>query len=95
MALKNTEEIRCFLNQEKITAVAQIKIELDGMINRTKFTKKYFNKSQSWMAKKLNACMTLQEEKAFTPKEYEILVSAFRDMASLLNKYADDIEKAK
>ena len=69
-------------------------IELDGLINISKFAKKYFDKSHSWFAQKLYGNSVNGKKRKFTSEEYRRLSDAFRDIAANLESYAECIDKA-
>jgi hypothetical protein len=69
--------------------------ELNGLINVSKLAKKYFNKSQSWLAQKINGYTVCNKECSFSAEEYTQLTTSLRDIAKRLNEYADAIDAAK
>lgn len=70
-------------------------MELDGLINLSKFTKKYFGKSQGWFAQKLHENVVCGKTRKFTAEEYEQIAAAFRDIAAQLENFADKIDSAE
>ena len=80
--------------QVKSEAVWVVFHELDGLINVSRLAKEYFNKSQSWLAQKINGYSVDHKARTFTREEYVQLSSALRDIASRLNNYADEIDAA-
>lgn len=92
------------LNDAKFRRAEQMKIkseatwvaflELNGIINITKFARAYFNKSQSWFAQKLAGMSVCHKTRAFTENEYATIANGLRDLAKQLNDYADAIDKA-
>ncbi len=81
--------------QLKSEAVWVVFHELDGLLNVSKFAKRYFNKTQSWFAQKLSGMTVCNKKRAFTPDEYSAISASLRDIAKRLNDYADEIDKAK
>lgn len=69
-------------------------IELNGLLNISKFAKRYFNKSQSWFTQKLYGLNVCNKQRKFNAQEYKQLSNAFRDIAARLEQYADDIDAA-
>ena len=69
--------------------------ELDGMINVSKFARKYFDKSQSWFAQRVNGYDVNHKKAEFTAGDYVKISQSLRDLAKQLNEYADAIEKAE
>lgn len=76
-------------------AVWTVFLELDGLINRAQLAKQYMNKSQSWLAQKLNGCTVCNKTVSFTEAEYHQLAEAFREISRRLAVYADEIDAAK
>ncbi|MDE7402779.1 MAG: DUF5053 domain-containing protein [Muribaculaceae bacterium] len=70
-------------------------LELDGIINVSKFAKRYFNKSQSWFAQRVNGYDVNHKKAEFSTEDYSRISSSLRDLATELNKYADIIENAE
>lgn len=70
-------------------------LELDGIINVSKFAKQYFGKSQSWFSQRVNGYDVNHKKATFAPDDYEKIVDSLRNLAYRLNEYADTIEKAK
>lgn len=79
----------------KSEAVWVIFHELDGLVNVSKLAKDYFHKSQSWFAQKVNGYSVCNKERSFTKAEYAKLSEAFRDIASRLDKYANELDAAE
>lgn len=69
--------------------------ELLGIINLTQFTKRYFNKDQSWFSQKLHNCTVLDKKRYFTEEELNTISDAFKDLANQLLTYAEEIDNAK
>lgn len=70
-------------------------MELDGMINVSKFARKYFDKSQSWFAQRVNGYDVNHKKAEFTEVDYDKISQSFRALAKQLNEYADAIDSAK
>ena len=88
--------IREELMKQKSSAVWKIFMELDGLINISKFAKKYFKKSHSWFLQKLWGYEVRDDKnKKFTAEEYAKIAESFRELARQLNEYADAIDKAE
>lgn len=79
----------------KSEAVWVIFHELDGLVNVSKLAKDYFHKSQSWFAQKVNGYSVCNKERSFTEEEYRQLSEALRDIASRLDKYANELDAAE
>ena len=79
----------------KSEAVWRTFFELDGLINISKFAKKYFKRSHAWFAQKYNGYDVNHKPAAFTPEEYDKIAASLRDIARQLNEYADAIDKAE
>ena len=69
--------------------------ELDGIINITKFSKRFMNKSQSWFSQRLHGSRVMRKEFAFKEKEFEMIAAGYRELARQLNQYADELDKAE
>lgn len=70
-------------------------LDLDGLINVYKLSRRYFYKSQSWFAQKLQGNEVCKKERSFNAEEYAQLSQAFRDIARRLNEYADALDSAE
>lgn len=79
----------------KSEAVWVVFLELGGLINVSRLAREYFSKSQSWMAQRINGYTINHKECSFTPEEYRKLSASFRDIATRLNRYADEIDAAE
>lgn len=93
----SSEEIRAGIVAYKMGAVwnAVNEWDADGIINFIKFCEKYLQRTEDWTKEKLEACMSIRKEQAFTPAEYADITRGLRDLASKLQKYADEIDSAK
>lgn len=78
----------------KSEAVWRTFLELDGLINISKFSKKYFNRSHAWFAQKYNGYDVNHKKKAFTPEELDKIAASLRDLGKRLTEYADAIDAA-
>lgn len=76
------------------TLDAQIS-ELNGIINLTKFSQRFFGKSQSWFSQRLHGSVVMHKEQEFKPKEYEQIANGYRELARQLFQYADELDNAK
>ena len=79
----------------KSEAVWVIFQELGGLINVSKFAKKYLNKSQSWFAQKLSGMTVCNQKRSFTEHEYMAISRGLRDIANQLERYAEEIDSAR
>ena len=79
----------------KSEAVWKIFLELDGLVNVSKFAKIFFNKSHSWFLQRVNGYDVNHKRAAFSEEEYNRIASSFRELATRLNTYADEIDNAK
>lgn len=70
-------------------------LELDGLINVSKFARDYFGKSHSWFAQRVAGYDVNHKKAEFSAEDYDKKASSLRDLAGRLNQYADDIDKAK
>lgn len=86
---RRTEQLKV-----KSEAVWASFIELDGLINISRFSKKYFDRSHGWFSQKLYGNHVNGKERKFTPDEYKQISAAFRDIATLLESYAGYIDDA-
>lgn len=86
---------RSELVKEKSGAVTIQFNELDGTINITKFSKRFFGKSHSWFSQRLHGSLVMKKEQSFKEEEYNKIAEGFRELAKQLNQYADEIERAK
>lgn len=87
-----------FLRKEQMKVKSEVVwmsfLELDGLINISKLSRQYFNKSQSWFAQKLHGNEVCKKERTFNDEEYAQLAQAFRDIARRLNEYANALDSA-
>ncbi len=79
----------------KSEAVWATFIELNGMINVSKFSKLYLNKTHSWFAQRLHGYMVGGKPMVFKEEEYSKIAESLRDLGKKLNEYADKIDAAK
>lgn len=93
--LCDPEYRRSQMIHDKDGAVFVIFNELKGLINKTQLAEQYFNRTQSWLSQKLHGATVCHKERAFTEAEYAQLARAFRDIATRLNTYADEIDAAQ
>lgn len=70
-------------------------LELDGILNISKFARHYLNRSQSWFAQKLYGHTVDGKRRAFTEAEYTAIAASLRELAKRLNEYADCIDNAR
>lgn len=70
-------------------------LELDGIINISKFARNYLHRSQSWFAQKLHGHTVDGKRRTFTESEYAEITASIRELAKRLHEYADCIDKAK
>lgn len=87
--------IRAEQMKVKSEAVWVIFQELGGLINVSKFAKEYLNKSQSWFAQKLSGMTVCNQKRSFTENEYKAISRGLRDIATRLERYADEIDRAR
>ena len=93
--LDNYLKHRNIIIQSKDGAVDVQFSELGGMINITKFARRFMNKSQSWFSQRLHGCLVMKKEQSFNEEEYKKIAEGFRELARQLNQYADEIDKAE
>ncbi len=87
--------IRNELCKHKQTILAAQFDEFDGIINITKFSKRYFSKGHAWFSQKLHNSLVLNKRKSFTEKELQEIANAYRDIANQLSNYAQELEEAE
>ena len=78
--------------KDKDLAIMLQFVELDKIINASKFSKRFFNKSHSWFAQRVNNYAVNGEKAFFTNAEFETLANGFRELARQLNQYADELD---
>lgn len=88
-AFRRTEQFKI-----KSEAVWASFIELNGLLNLSKFAKQFFGKSQSWFAQKLYGLTVCNKQREFTAEEYHRISESFREIAKRLEMYADAIDSA-
>lgn len=69
-------------------------LELNGLINKTRLSEQYFQRTQAWFSQKLNGCTLHRRKQSFTEEEYKQLADSFRDIARRLMIHADEIDSA-
>lgn len=69
-------------------------LELNEMINVSKFAEKYFERTHEWFAKRVNGYDDNYKTVKFTEENYAHIADSFRDLAKQLNEYADAIDRA-
>lgn len=89
------EEIRAMAVSTKPGAVCNMFLELHGIINKSRFARTYFNRSQSWFSQRVHGSLVDDKEVRFTEAEYHQLAESLRDFAMKLNSYADEIDAAE
>lgn len=70
-------------------------VELEDLINKSKFAQQYFDKSQSWFSQRLHGCTVRNKAVAFKEEEYRQIAESFRDIAKRLIAHANEIDNAK
>lgn len=70
-------------------------MELNGLVNITKFSEKYFGRSHGWFAQKLYSHVVCGKPRKFTSEECDKIAQSFRDLAAELDAYAGYIQSAK
>lgn len=88
-AFRRAEQIKV-----KSEAVWVAFLELDGLLNVSKFAKKYLGKSQSWFAQKLHGHNVCGKSRSFTADEYKTISASLREVAAKLEQYANEIDAA-
>lgn len=91
----NPEYIRKEQMKEKSEAVWVAFLELDGLVNVSRFAREYLGRSQSWFVQKLRGMNVCGRRRHFTADEYAVISESFRDIARRLDEYADAIDGAK
>lgn len=66
--------------------------ELDGLINKTVFTRDYMGKSQGWFSQRLHNAHVCCSDVEFKPAEARLIAESFRDIARRLTGLASEIE---
>ena len=79
----------------KDIATSLIFTELDGMVNLTKFSKRFFGKTQSWFSQRLHGSLVMRKEQSFKEEEYAKIAEGFRELARQFEQYADELDKAE
>lgn len=69
--------------------------ELDGILNLSKFAKRFMDRSQSWISQRIHGCMVMNKQQDFKPEEYAKIAQGFRELARQMNQYADELESAE
>lgn len=90
----NPDRIRTEQMADKREAIWTIFLELDGLINKTKFAQDYMQRTHAWFSQKMNRISVHGKRQEFTPEECDAVAAAFRQIADRLNAYATEIEAA-
>ena len=80
--------------KDKQGAVWQVFLELGGMINVSKFAKKYFGKTHGWFMQRVNGYDVNHKRAEFTPEQYQEISKGLTDLARQLERYAKELEIA-
>ncbi len=91
---KSYEAHRSVNIQTKSGAVWVSQLELDGLLNMSAVSRRYFGRSQSWMSQRIHGCTVMNRSMSFKEEEYARLSEAYRDIARRLLQYADEIDRA-
>ena len=70
-------------------------MELDGLVNISKFAEKYFDRSQGWFSQKLYGHVVCGKPRKFTHEECDKIAQSFRELAAELETFAGHIQLAK
>lgn len=93
--VKVGEKAKNELSQDKAGALWVSMIEINGLINYSEISRKYFGKGANWMLQRLHGYKVNGKPARFKPEEYAIFVKALRDIANKLIESADRIDHAK
>ncbi|MEE3483273.1 MAG: DUF5053 domain-containing protein [Bacteroidales bacterium] len=81
--------------KEKSGAVGVIFDELDGILNITKFSRRFFGKSHSWFSQRLHGSLVMRKEQSFKGEEYARIAEGFRELSAQFAQYADELDRAE
>lgn len=81
-------------NSDKESVLFTQNVELDGILNVSKFASRFFGKSQSWFSQRLNNCLVCRYKQHFKESDYATIAEAFRELSQQLSQYADELDKA-
>lgn len=70
-------------------------MELDRIINATKFSSRFMNKSQSWFAQRVKNYAVNGAKAFFTDDEFKQIAKGYRELAQQLTQYADELDNAE
>ena len=73
-------------------AISNAFMELDGIINKSAFTRDYIKKSQGWFSQRLHGAHVCCTDVQFKPDEARLIAASFRDIARRLEGLATEIE---
>lgn len=91
---EESEKTRSELIKTKAGAVANMFIELEGLINISQLSEQYFERSHSWLSQKIHGSTVYDKKRGFTNEEYRKLSESLRHIATRLNAHADEIDNA-
>lgn len=83
-----------FLLQEKEGATWLSFLQINDLLNYSEVSRRYFNRSATWMLQRLHGYTVNGKQAKFKPTEYKKLVAALRDMSKLFEEAANNIESA-
>ena len=89
----NAKRAECI--KYKMGAIFTAFSELENLISKEQLSYQYFDESENWVSERVDACMLLKKDQAFTEEEYHQLAEAFRDIAQRLQAHADEIDAAE
>lgn len=69
--------------------------DLDGILNLSAFSKRFFGKSQSWFSQRIHHSVVMYKSQIFKEKELDQIACGFKELAKQLERYANEIEMAK
>lgn len=88
------EEARTELMKSKSGALWVGLVDLGGLVNINEFSKRFLNKSGSWMQQRIHNYNVNGKEVSFKREDYEEISKALRTFSKMMMGMADAIDKA-
>lgn len=93
--VENYKKHRKIVIELKSGAVSCAFDELNGIVNISKFSERFLERTHSWFSQRLNGCVVMNRQMSFKEDEYKRIAEGFRELAKELMQHADEIDSAE